>query len=625
MVAHTINFREQGLIRPRIDPWLVLLLCLIGTCGGCVSGGKNMTQAESACSVVQETDGKEPPQGVLNNVDDLLTVNCLLPGQSIQIGMFTTWMSPPRPAIITAWECKVQGGQYAIGPNNDARQTALNVWQQCANQGDKVAQNYLGEIYARQWGDIKPDFSDAAEWFRKAAEQGYSRAQKNLAVLYEQGLGVPKDPEKAFKLYRQAIGQIAPINLDQNTKGEILELSQKLDATGQKTKALQQQLSEVKQSLQRKQDELDKLKNQNAPEDNQAQLKVLKQELDEALLGEKKLREQLSDSQQQLEADRNQLTKTETHAAVGVMPNMGQYYALIIGIDDYQPPLAKLKTPVNDAKQVEVMLRQKYGFKTTLLTDDAPIKPTRAGIYKALYDLSLELNDNDNLLIYYAGHGDISDDNRYRWLPEDADSKTKSQWISLDDIKAQIDTPPMKAKHVLIVADSCYPAGLIASAITTTPITTAAMTPPLIATRSTATITGSMSIPYGIPNLADTDPDSQVAYIKFQAQNSSRTALTSGGLEPVLDEDSGNGLSIFANAFLEALNKNDDVISAEQIKLEISPEVFAKAIKRGKGQSPVYGAIPNTVHNFGEFFFVTLAKKSDFQEGKYRIAATATK
>ncbi|MFZ2168174.1 MAG: caspase family protein, partial [Methylococcaceae bacterium] len=433
-MAHTINFREPGSIRHMINPWLVSLLGLIiAIAGGCASGGKNMTKAESACSVVRETDRKEPP-GVLDNADNLLTVDCLLPGQLVQIGMNQQWMTPPRPAIISAWECKVGGGQYAIGYNRDARQKALDVWQQCADEGDKIAQNYLGEIYARSWGDIKPDFSHAAEWFRKAAEQGYSRAQKNLGALYEQGLGVPKDPETALKFYRQAIGQVAPVSLDQNTKGEIQELSKKLDATDQNTKTLQQQLSAAELLLRQKQEELDKLKRPNAPEDNQTQVKALQKELEKAHLDEQKLREQLSDAKQKLEMARGQLGKTKAHAALGVMPKTGQYYALIIGINDYQTPIPQLNTPVNDAKGVDAVLRQKYGFKTTLLVDDTSIKPTRDGILKVLNDMGKKLKEDDSLLIYYAGHGEISS-NRGHWLPQDAELNDDKNWISSDDIR----------------------------------------------------------------------------------------------------------------------------------------------------------------------------------------------
>ena len=605
-MTHTVNFRERGSIRPRINPWLVLLLGLIGTAGGCASGGKAMSGPESACLVAQETGRKVPP--ALSNADDYLTVDCLLPGQLIAIGMSQSWMTPGRPAIISAWECKVQGGQYAIGANSDARQMAVNVWQQCADQGDKVAQNYLGEIYARSWNNIKPDFTRAAEWFRKAADQGYSRAQKNLGALYEQGLlGAPKDPETAFKLYRQAIGPVAPVSLDPNTKGAIQELTQNL-------KDSQQQLSTAQQRLQQKQEELDTLKKQNPSESNQAQaqVKALLKDLEKVRLDEQKLR--------------GQLGKTKARAALGVRPYMGQYYALIIGINGYQASLDTLKTPVNDAKQVDAILREQYGFKTTLLTDDTPDKPTRAGIFKALEEIKDTLAEDDNLLIYYAGHGDISPSNRYHWLPQDADSKIDTNWISLDDIKKKIDNPPMLAKHVLVVADSCYPAGLIASVISATPITTAAIKSPLFATRSPpTTLIGSMSAPSGMPNLADPSVEAQVAWIKAEAENLSRTALTSGLLEPVPDVDSGNGLSIFANAFVEALRKNDDVISAGQIYLEIGPEVFAKVKKIvGKKQKPAYGAIPNTGHNFGEFFFVSHPHQSNLQENKHRIAAAIT-
>ena len=623
-MSYAINIIEHDSIPSQVNPWLVLLLALIGTAGGCASGGNHMTEAESACSVVRETGRK--PDKVLNTVDDLLTVDCLLPGQMIQIGMNQQWMTPFRPAIISAWECKVQGGQYAIGYTSDARKSALNVWQQCADQGDKVAQNYLGEIYARSWGNIKPDFTLAAEWFRKAADQGYSRAQNNLGILYENGKGVPKNIDTALNLYRQATGLAGPIKLDQTinqtARWEIKEPSQKPDTTDQKIKTLQQQLIATQQLLLDKQEELDKLKKPNASEGNQAVVKKLQQALNEARLDEKKLREQLSDTQQKLEAIPKQPGKTETHAGLGDLPNMGQYYALIIGIDNYQAPLAQLKTPVNDAKRIAAMLSQKYGFKTTLLVDDGPIKPTRDGILSTLVELKGQLKDNDNLLIYYAGHGSIYS-NRGHWLPQDAKSNDyDAHWISSDDIKKEIETATMKAKRVLIVADSCYSAAIITSAITVSPIKTAAITPLLIGTRSTTSMTGSIAAPSGISNLADNSQD----FIKAEAERPSRIALTSGGYEPVLDVDSGNGLSIFANAFLEALAKNDGVIDTEHIFLYIKPEVAAKAEKiGGNHQIPVYSHIQQTGDNWGEFYFIPHAGQADYQDGKSPIALTVAK
>ena len=50
-------------------------------------------------------------------------------------------------------------------------------------------------------------FAEAARWFTKAAAQGHRLAQCNLGALYAQGLGVPKDLQKALRWYRAAAEQ----------------------------------------------------------------------------------------------------------------------------------------------------------------------------------------------------------------------------------------------------------------------------------------------------------------------------------------------------------------------------------------------------------------------------------
>jgi len=53
----------------------------------------------------------------------------------------------------------------------------------------------------------EPDYSLAAGWYRKAAEQGFVDAQLRLGQLYEQGTGVPRDSVTAMAWYLRASDQ----------------------------------------------------------------------------------------------------------------------------------------------------------------------------------------------------------------------------------------------------------------------------------------------------------------------------------------------------------------------------------------------------------------------------------
>ena len=128
---------------------------------------------------------------------------------------------------------------------------------------------------------------------------------------------------------------------------------------------------------------------------------------------------------------------------------LGKFYALIIGNDDYKN-LPTLTTPVNDARAVDKVLRERYGYKTRLL-----INATRYGILSALNDLRKTLTPQDNLLIYYAGHGEIDPVNsRGYWLPMDAELDNPAGWISNAAVTDMISA--MQAMHIMVVADSCY-------------------------------------------------------------------------------------------------------------------------------------------------------------------------
>mgnify|MGYP001364266625 FL=1 len=74
--------------------------------------------------------------------------------------------------------------------------------------------------------------------------------------------------------------------------------------------------------------------------------------------------------------------------------------------------------------------------------------------------MTKKLKENDNLLIYYAGHGELDkSENRGYWLPVNASTKSRAEWISnqriVDRVKAT------KAKHVLLMVDSCFSGSLM--------------------------------------------------------------------------------------------------------------------------------------------------------------------
>ena len=80
---------------------------------------------------------------------------------------------------------------------------AAKWYRLAAEQGNKVAQNNLGVLYAEGNG-VPQDYTEAAKWYRLAAEQGYSRAQYKLGASYDAGYGVPQDYILAHMWYNIA-------------------------------------------------------------------------------------------------------------------------------------------------------------------------------------------------------------------------------------------------------------------------------------------------------------------------------------------------------------------------------------------------------------------------------------
>ncbi len=72
-----------------------------------------------------------------------------------------------------------------------------------AGAGNQSAQRNLGSMYDQGLG-VNKDPAQAVIWYRKAADTGNRDAIFQLATMYEQGRGVPQDQKQALDWYRKA-------------------------------------------------------------------------------------------------------------------------------------------------------------------------------------------------------------------------------------------------------------------------------------------------------------------------------------------------------------------------------------------------------------------------------------
>ena len=147
--------------------------------------------------------------------------------------------------------------------------------------------------------------------------------------------------------------------------------------------------------------------------------------------------------------------------------------------------------------------------------------------------------------------------NKGYWPPVDAGLDDSSNWILNDMLIAQLKA--MQAKHVMVISDSCF----------------------------SGTITRGLKMEQRTPD-----------WIDRMVKKRARTALTSGGLEPVLDSG-GGGHSVFAKAFIAVLEENTDVVTAAQLFSQLRPKVMVNS-----PQTPEYGNIHQAGHDGGDFLFV---------------------
>ncbi len=83
---------------------------------------------------------------------------------------------------------------------------AAEWYRKAAAQGYAGAQYSLGGMYANGEG-VAQDDAQALEWTRKAAKQRIAEAQFNLGIMYADGEGVPQDYAQAHMWFNLAAAQ----------------------------------------------------------------------------------------------------------------------------------------------------------------------------------------------------------------------------------------------------------------------------------------------------------------------------------------------------------------------------------------------------------------------------------
>lgn len=239
---------------------------------------------------------------------------------------------------------------------------------------------------------------------------------------------------------------------------------------------------------------------------------------------------------------------------------LGNYYALIIGIDKYKGAWTPLVNAVNDAKAIETMLKSKYKFEVVhaMYNEQA----TREKIINEFEWLVANVKSQDNVFIYYSGHGEYKQElNKGFWVPIDAESQSTSKYISNSDIQTFLGG--IKSKHTLLVSDACFSGDIFRG--------------------------NTVSVPF----------EESEKYYKEVHGLVSRQALTSGGIEPVMD-GGRDGHSVFAYYFLKTLGDNaSKYIDASQLYNKIKIPVI-----NNSEQTPKFNPIKNTGDEGGQFIFI---------------------
>jgi hypothetical protein len=139
---------------------------------------------------------------------------------------------------------------------------------------------------------------------------------------------------------------------------------------------------------------------------------------------------------------------------------LAKNYLFIVGINNYQS-WPKLNNAVKDVNDISEVLINRYNFSFSNITMLRDEQATRSNIYNSLRSLIEKVGPQDNLVVYFSGHGYFDQLlNEGYWIPVDAHINSSGDYISNTDILKILTN--INSQHTFLVADACFSGALFA-------------------------------------------------------------------------------------------------------------------------------------------------------------------
>jgi tetratricopeptide (TPR) repeat protein len=253
-----------------------------------------------------------------------------------------------------------------------------------------------------------------------------------------------------------------------------------------------------------------------------------------------------------------EIKRTATDENTAADTRNGKNYALLLAAQNYtDDKIPSLENPIGDAIKLKLILKNNYQFAdSTIIT---LFNPTSDDVKRQLLELTNRIQPEDNLVIFYAGHGIwVEKEKKGYWMLTDSKKDEQTTWLSNKVVLDLIAKLP--ARHTLLITDACF--------------------------------SGSVFKTRGL-DLGNKEED-KASLAERMKNKISRVAITSGNDTEVPDK------SVFMHFLVKALSENNEKYLTAQ-KMFVNHII--EAVMTETKTEPRYGTLELAGHIGGDYTF----------------------